>query len=77
MSAAEQRGGSNFIFSDQSKKIVKCLTDANKDNDFIYHAKIPDHTSIPPIGKAAVAKILEPSVPMSANFKGKDMMMSR
>ncbi|KAK2160065.1 hypothetical protein LSH36_141g09036 [Paralvinella palmiformis] len=69
ITAAEQRGGSHFLFQDQSKKIIKALTDANKDNDFIYHARIPDISSLPAIEKTVVAKILKPNVPMSANFK--------
>ena len=37
-------------------KAEKALADAKKDNDFIYHERIPDQKSLKPIGKAAVAK---------------------
>ncbi len=70
MAAAETRGGSTFCFQSEQKAIVKNLTDANKDNDFIYHAKIPELSSLPTIGKATVAKSTPLASPMSTNFKG-------
>ena len=42
---------------------------AKKDNDFIYHERIPDFKSLAAVGKAAVAKALPVAKPMSANFK--------
>jgi programmed cell death 6-interacting protein len=70
MGAAEQRGGQYFIFGDMHKKIARSLEAAENDNNFIYHAKIPELGSIPSIGKAAVAKSLPFSPPLSSNFKG-------
>ena len=37
-------------------KAEKALADAKKDNDFIYHERIPDYKNLKLIGKAAVAK---------------------
>ena len=37
-------------------KAERALADAKKDNDFIYHERIPDQKTLKPIGKAAVAK---------------------
>jgi programmed cell death 6-interacting protein len=70
MASAETRGGQNFIFGDVQKKILKSLQEAEKDNDFIYHAKIPDLTYLTPIAKAAVAKSIPLSSPISPQFKG-------
>ena len=70
MSAAENRGGSTFKFQDLQKKIYRGLEEAEKDNNFIYHAKVPELNNIATIGKAAVAKSLPLSQPMSPNFKG-------
>ncbi len=39
------------------KKCERLLADAKKDNDFIYHERIPDDKNLKSIGKAAVAKI--------------------
>lgn len=38
------------------RKATNAYESARKDNDFIYHARIPDYKSIAPIGKAALAK---------------------
>jgi len=41
---------------DWIKRINRQLTDAKKDNDFIYHERIPDVKSLPSLGRAAVVK---------------------
>lgn len=45
------------------------MAEVKKDNDFIYHERIPDIKSVPAIGKANVAKLLSMSHPMSTGFK--------
>ena len=71
MAAAETRGGYTFIFEDYFKRIYRALEEAEKDNNFIYHAKIPEQSALPAVGKAVVAK----STPfnagnMSSGFTG-------
>ena len=70
MSAAESHSGSGFLFSDIQKRLVRALQEAEKDNDFIYHAKIPEISSLTAVAKAAVAKSTPVSSPMSSQFKG-------
>ena len=70
MSSAETRGGQSFIFGDVQKKIARSLQESEKDNDFIYHAKIPELTSLTPIVKGALAKSTPLASPMSPQFKG-------
>ena len=41
---------------DWSKRVERALTDARKDNDFIYHERIPDVKTLASIGRAAVVK---------------------
>ncbi|XP_055343943.1 programmed cell death 6-interacting protein-like [Paramacrobiotus metropolitanus] len=41
---------------------------ARKDNDFIYHARVPDMKSLQPIGRAPLAKPILPSFPLSDKF---------
>ncbi|XP_054162646.1 programmed cell death 6-interacting protein-like [Oppia nitens] len=55
---AESRGGVplNAIFRDYLNKCNIALEEAKKDNDFIYHAKIPDYKSLQTIGRAQLAK---------------------
>jgi programmed cell death 6-interacting protein len=68
MAASETRGGYTFIFEDFFKKIYRGLEEAEKDNNFIYHAKIPELSSMPALGKAAIAK--------STAFNGAPFSMS-
>jgi len=70
MSAAESHSGSSFLFTDIQKRLLRALQDAEKDNNFIYHAKIPEITALTAISKAAVAKSTPISSPMSSQFKG-------
>jgi programmed cell death 6-interacting protein len=38
------------------RRTEKALTEAKKDNDFIYHERIPEEKALTPIVKVAVAK---------------------
>lgn len=66
--AAQSRSGKN-VFNDLLNKAERNLAEVEKDNDFIYHERIPDHKSVEPIGKAALAKTLPLPEKMSQNFK--------
>ena len=70
MEAADTRGGGQFIFAEYSKKIERQLTSAQKDNDFIYHAKLPDRSTLASIAKAPLAKGLPLTPLLSRDFKG-------
>lgn len=67
--AAQSRSGKTQFFADYATKIERNLTDAKKDNDFIYHERIPDAKNLPPLGKALLAKQLPMPEKFSANFK--------
>ncbi|KAJ8979592.1 hypothetical protein NQ317_019480 [Molorchus minor] len=66
--AAQTRSGRS-MFEDLASKAERNLNEARKDNDFIYHERIPDIKSVDPIGKAQLAKMLQIQQPMSQNFK--------
>ncbi|XP_078072698.1 programmed cell death 6-interacting protein isoform X2 [Mustelus asterias] len=53
---------------DLSDKIARALTAAKKDNDFIYHDRVPDLKDLEPVGKATLVKPTPVSVPMSQKF---------
>ncbi|XP_041045128.1 programmed cell death 6-interacting protein isoform X2 [Carcharodon carcharias] len=53
---------------DLSDKITRSLTAAKKDNDFIYHDRVPDLKDLEPVGKATLVKPTPVSVPMSQKF---------
>lgn len=72
MSASSTRGGTTFNFRNEQGRIQRELQAAKKDNDFIYHDKVPDVKSLAPIGKAAIAKPTPiPATAMSEKFQGK------
>ncbi|KAB0378677.1 hypothetical protein FD755_010255 [Muntiacus reevesi] len=51
-----------------SDKINRALTAAKKDNDFIYHDRVPDLKDLDPIGKATLVKSTPVNVPISQKF---------
>ena len=55
---AEQKAANLFpsIFKEYSRKANRSYEEAKKDNEFIYHARIPEYSSLNPIGKANLAK---------------------
>lgn len=67
--AAQQRSNKPNLFQDYANKAQRNLTEVKKDNDFIYHERIPDIKNLEAIGKANVAKMLPLSETMSSNFK--------
>ena len=56
--ACQQRSGTNYLCGsgDWIKRSQRALTDAKKDNDFIYHERIPDVKNLTAIGRASVVK---------------------
>jgi len=70
LTAAETKGAHTFSFQEVQKKVVRGLQEAEKDNDFIYHARIPEVSALQAIGKANVAKSLPFTPPLSSQFKG-------
>jgi hypothetical protein len=73
--AAQQRSGKPSYFQDYANKAQRNLTEAKKDNDFIYHERIPDVKMLPSVGKAMLAKSLPVPEKLSQNFKGKEVSM--
>nr|XP_003699475.1 PREDICTED: programmed cell death 6-interacting protein [Megachile rotundata] len=67
--AAQQRSNKPSLFQDYANRAQRNLTEVKKDNDFIYHERVPDVKSLEPIGKASVAKLLPLPEVFSSNFK--------
>ncbi|XP_039192850.1 programmed cell death 6-interacting protein isoform X2 [Crotalus tigris] len=53
---------------DLSDKINRALSAAKKDNDFIYHDRVPDLKDLDPIGKVSLVKATPVTIPMSQKF---------
>lgn len=68
--AAQQRSNKPGLFQDYANRAQRNLAEVKKDNDFIYHERIPDLKSLEPVGKASVAKLITMPEVFSLNFKG-------
>lgn len=55
---------------DLSDRINRALTSAKKDNDFIYHDRVPEIKDLEHIGKAALVKATPITTPLSQKFTG-------
>ncbi|GLG92649.1 Programmed cell death 6-interacting protein [Gryllus bimaculatus] len=67
--AAQQRSGKPTCFQEYATKAQRNLNEAKKDNDFIYHERIPDVKSLSAVPKAQLAKALPLPEHFSQNFK--------
>lgn len=76
MKTAEARAGVAFSFRDDAKKIARIYEETKKDNDFIYHARVPEVKSLAPIGKAVLAKPLPVPDKFSASGQGECFLRS-
>lgn len=55
---------------DLTEKISRALNAAKKDNDFIYHDRVPEVKDLEHIGKAALVKATAITPPLSQKFTG-------
>ncbi|KAH9637105.1 hypothetical protein HF086_013921 [Spodoptera exigua] len=58
--AACQRAAGAGLLADQLTRASRQLASARKDNDFIYHERVPEPAALEPVARAAIAKPLEP-----------------
>ncbi|XP_071444735.1 programmed cell death 6-interacting protein isoform X2 [Hetaerina americana] len=68
MKVAQQSAVRNPLLQDYLNKAKLNLVEAKKNNDFIYHERIPDPKSLPPVGKFCPAKATPLPERFSANF---------
>ncbi|XP_024083246.1 programmed cell death 6-interacting protein [Cimex lectularius] len=69
LKCAQQRSGHPNMFNDYVSKAERALAAATKDNDFIYHDRIPDLKQLAPIQRAALAKQIPLPSQLSSHFK--------
>ncbi|XP_011505396.1 PREDICTED: programmed cell death 6-interacting protein [Ceratosolen solmsi marchali] len=67
--SAQTKSNKLLMYQDYYNKAIKNLNDAKKDNDFIYHERIPDINNLSTISKASVAKLLPLPDNFSLNFQ--------
>ncbi|XP_026475185.1 programmed cell death 6-interacting protein [Ctenocephalides felis] len=66
---AKSASGQTSFFDEFASRATRNLTEVQKDNDFIYHERIPDINSLPATGKANLAKMLSLPDKFSASTK--------
>ncbi|KAH7726019.1 ALX-1 protein [Aphelenchoides avenae] len=62
-----EKGGKDF--ANELTEVKKLLAAANKDNDFLYHERVPSLDTLPPVDKVALVKPTPVTQPMSQNFR--------
>lgn len=65
-----QQQSAKNLYQDYLTKATRALTDAEKDNNFIYHEAVPDAKNLNAIAKAPVAKPTPLPSRLSSNFQG-------
>ncbi|XP_031784020.1 programmed cell death 6-interacting protein isoform X2 [Nasonia vitripennis] len=66
---AQTKSNRLTLFEDYYNKTLQNLTEVKRDNDFIYHERIPDFKSLSPVSKAHVAKLLPLPEKFSSQFQ--------
>uniref|UniRef100_A0A336M9W6 CSON012055 protein n=1 Tax=Culicoides sonorensis TaxID=179676 RepID=A0A336M9W6_CULSO len=67
--AAKTRSGKPSFFEEYANKAQRHLTEAKKDNDFIYNEQIPDINTLEGPGKMQLAKSQALAPPLNKEFK--------
>ncbi|XP_031618421.1 apoptosis-linked gene 2-interacting protein X 1-like [Contarinia nasturtii] len=67
--AAQSRSGKSNLYEEFALRAQRHLTESKKDNDFIYHANVPDIKSLEDVEDAQLAKIEAFTTPLSTNLK--------
>ena len=70
LKAAQTRSGIPNFYQTELSRAERSLQEAKKDNDFIYHERVPDIKTLPPLEKAQVAKPSPMLAHWSSNFQG-------
>ena len=70
LKSAQAKSGDPSLHSDWLARASKALEEAQKDNDTIYHERVPDVDSLEPVEKASLAKKTNMPERLSQNSKG-------
>ena len=66
---AGERGGKDFQIKQQMTTVQNAFEKAKKENDYVYHERIPDYKTLSPIERAAIAKATPIKLPISEDFR--------
>jgi len=66
---AEQRSSKELNLKPYTSRIQNAYDKAKKDNEFVYHERVPDYKTLPAIEAASLAKITPLKYPTSEDFR--------
>ena len=66
---ADQRGGKEIPVKQQINIIQSAYDKTKKDNEFVYHERVPDFKQLPAVERAALAKVTPIKFPLSEDFR--------
>ncbi|CAF0778295.1 unnamed protein product [Brachionus calyciflorus] len=66
---ADQRGGKEINLKSHINIIHSSYEKAKKENEYVYHERVPDYASLRPIERAGLAKIIPMKFPISDEFR--------
>lgn len=69
MKTASTRAGVKFMFRVEQDRLKRELETAEKENNLIYHDRVPDAAALPTVPKALVAREIPIENPMNKDFK--------
>lgn len=69
LKVAEQRGGKELNMKSQLTTVQNAFEKAKKENDYVYHERVPDFKSLPTIERASLAKVTPIKFPISEDFR--------
>ena len=70
MKIAEQRGGKELPVKSQVNSVSAAYEKAKKENDYVYHERVPDYKALSTIERVALAKPTPIKFPISEDFRG-------
>lgn len=66
---AEQRGGKEIAIKSHLNTIQLAYEKAKKENEYVYHERVPDYMSLKPLERASLAKVTNVKFPISDEFR--------
>jgi programmed cell death 6-interacting protein len=67
---ASDRSGKDAGVKTYSSVFQQAYDKAKKENDYVYHEKVPDYKTLPIIERAPLAKATPIKFPLSEDFRG-------
>jgi programmed cell death 6-interacting protein len=70
LKVADSRGGKDMNMRNYMGTVQGSLDKAKRENDHVYHARVPEYKQLAPLDRAALAKVTPVKFPISEDFRG-------